>query len=78
MCAVAGVLRRRVHPIECAAAQVCREARVRVATNVQVRDMDLAVFNNLDGRHLVVVDVLALRQGAQLAIVTTQVKRSKD
>ena len=38
------------------------------------QDMDLAVFNNLDGRRLeVVADGLTLWQGAQLAIDTTLV-----
>ena len=73
-CAVAGVLGRRGFPLEVAAAQVCREAGARVTTNVHVRDMDLAVFNNLDGRRLeVVADGLTLWQGAQLAIDTTLV-----
>ena len=71
-CAVAGVLGRRGFPLECVAAQICREARV--TTNVHVRDMDLAVFNNLDGRWLeVVADGLTLWHGAQLAIDTTLV-----
>ena len=39
-CAVAGVLGRRGHPLESAAARVCREAGA-VRTNVMVRDMDL-------------------------------------
>ena len=56
------------------AAQICREAGARVTTNVHVRDMDLAVFNNLDGRRLeVVADGLTLWHGAQLAIDTTLV-----
>ena len=73
-CAVAGVLGRRGFPLECAAVQICREAGARVTTNVHVRDMDLAVFNNLDGRRLeVVADGLTLWHGAQLAIDTTLV-----
>ena len=73
-CAVAGVLGRRGFPVEVAAAQVCREAGARVSTNLHVRDMDLTVFNNLDGRRLeVVADGLTLWQGAQLAIDTTLV-----
>ena len=73
-CAVAGVLGRRGFPLEVAAAQVCREAGARVSTNLHVRDMDLAEFNNLDGRRLeVVADGLTLWQGAQLAIDTTLV-----
>ena len=67
-CAEAGVLGRRGFPLECAAAQVCREAGARVATNVLVRDMDLAAFNALDSRRLeVVADGLTLWHGAQLA-----------
>ena len=73
-CAVAGVLGRRGFPLEVAATQVCREAGARVSTNFHVRDMDLAVFNNLDGRRLeVVADGLTLWQGAQLVIHTTVV-----
>ena len=73
-CAVAGVLGRRGYPLEVAAAQVCREAGARVSTNLHVRDMDLAEFNNLDGRRLeVVADGLTLWHGAQLAIDTTLV-----
>ena len=52
---VAGVLGRRGFPLEYAAVQICREAGARVTTNVHVRDMDFAVFNNLDGRRLEVV-----------------------
>ena len=73
-CAVAGVLGRRGFPLEVAAAQVCREAGARVSTNLHVKDMDLAEFNNLDGRRLeVVADGLTLWQGAQLATDTTLV-----
>ena len=73
-CAVAGVLGRRGYPLEVAAAQVCREARARVSTNLHVQDMDLAEFNNLDGRRLEVdADCLTLWHGAQLAIDTTLV-----
>ena len=58
--------------MEVAAAQVCREAGARVSTNLHVWDMDLAEFNNLDGRRLeVVADGLTLWHGAQLAIDTT-------
>ena len=38
-CAVAGVLGRRGFPLECAAAQICREAGAQVITNVHMRDM---------------------------------------
>ena len=73
-CAEAGVLGKRGFPLECAAAQVCREAGARVTTNVLVRDMDLAHFNALDSRRLeVVADGLTLWRGAQLAVDTTLV-----
>ena len=63
---------KRGFPLECAAAQVCREAGARVASNVFVRDMDLAVFDALDGRRLeIVADGLTLWGGVQLAIDTT-------
>ena len=70
----AGVSGKRAFPLECAAAQVCREAGARVATNVLVRDVDLAAFNVLDSRRLeVLADGLTLWHGAQLAIDTTLV-----
>ena len=48
---------------------MCREAGARVSTNV--RDMDLAEFNSLDGRRLeVVADWFTLWQGAQLTLST--------
>ena len=73
-CSEAGVLGKRGFPLECAAAQVCREASARVATNVFVRDMDLATFNALDGRRLeIVADGLTLWRGAQLAVDNTMV-----
>ena len=73
-CAVAGVLGKRGYRLECAAAQVCREAGARVSTNVPVRDLDLVAHNNLDGRRLeVIADGLTLWHGAQLAIDTTLV-----
>ena len=56
------------------AGQVCREAGARVSSNLHVRDMDLAEFNNLDGQRLeVVADGLTLWQGAQFAMDTTLV-----
>ena len=68
-CAQAEVLGRRGFALECAAAQVCREAGARVATNVFVRDLDLGEFNGLDGRRLeVIADGFPLWRGAQLAI----------
>ena len=42
-CALAGVLGKRGFPLECAAAQVCRETQARVSTNIPV--------TILDGRH---------------------------
>ena len=73
-CHVAGVLGRRRGALECAAAQMCREAGARVTTNMFVRDMDLGHFNALDARRLeVVADGLTLWRGAQLAIDTTRV-----
>ena len=65
-CPEAGVLGKRGFPLECAAAQVCREGGARVSTNVFVRDMDLAVHNGLDSRRLeVVADGLTLwREGS--------------
>ena len=73
-CSEAGVLGKRGFPLERAAAQVCREAGAPVATNVFVRDMDLATFNALDGRRLeIVADGLTLWRGAQLAVDTTMV-----
>ena len=73
-CSEAGVLGRRGFPLECAAAQVCREGGARVTTNMFVRDMDLAAHNALDNRRLeVVADGLTLWRGAQLAIDTTLV-----
>ena len=58
-------------PLECAAAQVCREAGARVTTNVLVRDMDLAHFNALDSRRFeVVADGLTLWRCAQWAVDT--------
>ena len=73
-CAEAGVLGKRGFPLECAAAQVCREAGARVTTNSFIRDLDLGEFNRLDGRRIeVIADGLSLWQGAQLAIDTTLV-----
>ena len=66
------MLGKRGFPLECAAAQVCREAGARVASNVFVRDMDLAVFDALDGRRLEMADGLTLWRGAQLAVVASQ------
>ena len=68
-CSRAGLLGRRGFAVESAAARVCREAGGRVAVNVMVRDMDLALPNAHDTRRLeVFVDGLPLYGGAQLAI----------
>ena len=73
-CAMAGVLGRRGFPLECAAAEVCREVGARVSTNVHVRDLDLTDVNVVDGWRLeVVADGFSLWHGAQLAIDTTLV-----
>ena len=69
-----GVLGKRGFPLECAAAQVCREAGGRVSTNVFIRDLDLAEFNALDNRLVeVIADGLPLWQRAHMAIDTTLV-----
>ena len=68
-----GVGEERV-PVGVCRAQVCREAGGRVATNVFIRDLDLAEFNAFDNRRVeVIADGLTLWQGAQLAIDTTLV-----
>ena len=68
------MLGTRGFPLECAAAQVCREAGGRVATNVLIRELDLVEFNAFDSRRVeVIADGLTLWQGAQLAIDTTLV-----
>ena len=55
-------------------ARICREAGGTVATNVMVRDLDLAEFAGADGRRLeVVVDGLPLFGGSQLAVDATLV-----
>ena len=62
------------HPLEVAATQMCKEARARDSTNLQVWDIDLAEVNNLDGRFLgVVQDCFTPWHGAQFAIDTTLV-----
>ena len=58
--------------MESAAARMCREAGGRVATNVLVRDMDLAAPDLTDSRRLeVVVDGLPLFGCCQLVVDTT-------
>ena len=87
-CSEARVLGRRGFPLECAAAQVCREAGAIVTTNAFVRDMDLAEYNGLDGRRLEIVDGLTLwhvRDGTARpwaaerdGVALTQVRRQKE
>ena len=72
--ASAAMTGRRGFALECVAAQVCREAGARVATNVFARHLDLGEFNGLDGRRLeVIADGLPLWRGAHLATDTTLV-----
>ena len=52
-CSRAGILGHRGHPMESVMARICREAGARVRTNIMVRDLDLGVFNQLDGWRLV-------------------------
>ena len=64
-CSETGVLGKRGFPLECAAAQVCREAGARVTPNAFVRDLDVGAFNGLDGRRIeVIADGLTLCQGS--------------
>ena len=73
-CSRVGVLGKRGFPLECAAAQVCREAGGRVSINVFILDLDLAEFNALDNRRVeVIADGLPLWHGAKLAIDNTLV-----
>ena len=73
-CSRAGILGYRGYPMESVMARICREAGARVRTNVMVRDLDLGVFDQLDGRRLeIIADGLPLWRGAQLAIDTTLV-----
>ena len=71
-CARTGVLGRRRFAIESAASRVCREGGVRVATNVLLRDLDLAVPVAQGGRRLeIIADGLPLFGGVQFAVVAT-------
>ena len=72
-----GVLGRRGYALECAAAQVCREAGGRISTNVTMRDLDIpSPHGAVDGCRLeIIVDGLPLFDGAQLALDTTVVHR---
>ena len=61
-------------PWKSVTARVCREAGGTAATNVMIRDLDLAEFAGVDGRRLeVVVDRLPLFGESQLAIDATLV-----
>ena len=63
----AGVLGKRGCSLESVTARICREAGGTVATNVMVRDLDLAAFAGADGRRSE-VDGLPLFGGSQLAV----------
>ena len=65
---------RRGFALECSAAQVFREAGLRVSTNVMMRDLDiLGPHAAMDGRRLeVIADGLPLFNGAQLALDTNR------
>ena len=67
-CAQAGVLGRRGHAVEVAAARICREAGARVRTNVFVRDMDLGAPVHDSRRLENLAEGLPLYGGVQLAI----------
>ena len=76
-CSRAGISDNRGHPMESVMARICREAGARVRTNVMVRDLDLGVFDQLDGRRLeIIADGLPWR-GAQLAVDTTLVSPNR-
>ena len=65
-----GVLGRRGFAIESAASRVCREGGARVAPNVLLRDLDLAVPVAGGGRRLeIIADGLPLFGGVQLALM---------
>ena len=73
-CARAGILGKRGFALESVLARVCREAGGRVTTNVLLRELDIGLMNEADGRRLeVVADGLPLFGGAQLAVDTTVV-----
>ena len=55
---------RRGFPLECAAAQGCREAGARMTPNAFVRYLDLGAFNGLDGRRIEIADGLAQLAGS--------------
>ena len=72
-CPRSGVLRARGAPLERAAARVCREAGASVATNVLVRDLNVAPSRQDDRRIEVIANGLPLWGGVQVAVDTTLV-----
>ena len=72
-CPRSGVLRARGAPLERAAARVCREAGATVATNVLVRDLNVAPCRQDDRRIEVIANGLPLWGGVQVAVDTTLV-----
>ena len=72
-CPRSGVLRARGAPLERAATCVCREAGASVATNVLVRDLNVAPSRQDDRRIEVIANGLPLWGGVQVAVDTTLV-----
>jgi hypothetical protein len=71
-CSTSGRLHPRSKPLERALARVCREAGARVATNMFLRDLNLANISPLDGRQIeICANGLPLWGGQQLAIDAT-------
>ena len=64
-CPRSGVLRARGAPLERAAARVCREAGATVATNVLVRDLNVAPCRQDDRRIEVIANGLPLWGGSK-------------
>ena len=67
------MLRARGAPLERAPARVCREAGATVATNVLVRDLNVAPGRQDDRRIEVIANGLPLWGGVQVAVDTTLV-----
>ena len=72
-CPRSGVLRARGAPLERAAARVCREAGASVATNVLVRDLNVAPSRQDDRRIEAIANGLPLWGCVQVAVDTTLV-----
>ena len=72
-CPRSGLLRARGAPLERAAARVCREPGATVATNVLVRDLNVAPGRQDDRRIEVIANGLPLWGGVQVAVDTTLV-----